>query len=182
VNTLKATKEPPSANVRDGSFQMTLLENHLEQITLSAKAIADLPCVLFCSDSWRLLIWLSFPPPKIFTNALLGNQEITNLIRDTEPHERALFSVDPNAASGSSQGSIRRATTFPGNENGIIGRKSTYAGHEPRKQSAVARVLGGELLQEIQQSTRRATSQRNGGGSGVNVEILVRGAEKLCAV
>ena len=159
-----------------------LLENHLEQITLSAKAIADLPCVLFWPDSWRLLIWLRFPPPKIFTNALLGNQEITNLIRDTEPHERALFSVDPNAVSGSSRRLTRRATTFRGKEKGMTGRKSAYIGQEPRKQSAVARVLGGELLQEIQQSTRRATSQRNIGGSGVNVEILLRGAEKLCAV
>ncbi|EAQ83217.1 hypothetical protein CHGG_09621 [Chaetomium globosum CBS 148.51] len=32
-----------------------------------------------------------FPPPKIFTNALLSNPDITSLIRDTEAHERALF-------------------------------------------------------------------------------------------
>ena len=38
------------------------------------------------------------------------------------------------------------------------------------------------MLREIQQSNRHATAQRNGGGSGVNVEILLRGAEKLCAV
>jgi hypothetical protein len=38
------------------------------------------------------------------------------------------------------------------------------------------------MLREIQQSNRYANAQRNGGGSGVNVEILLRGAEKLCAV
>lgn len=71
---------------------------------------------------------------------------------------------------------------FPAEDNRVFGRKSIYAIQEPRKQSAVARVLGGEMLQEIQQSNRHATSQRNGGGSGVNVDILLRGAEKLCAV
>ena len=162
---------------------MTLLENHLEQICLSARAIADMPCVLRCSGSWRLLTGPRFTAPKIFANALIGNHEITNLIRDTEPHERALFSVDPNTVNGSSsQRSIRRATAFPGDGNGVTGRKSTYTRQDPRKQSAVAGVLGGEMLHEIQQSTRHATSQRNGGGSGVNVEILLRGAEKLCAV
>lgn len=71
---------------------------------------------------------------------------------------------------------------FPGDENVVLGRKSTYTSQESRKQSAVARVLGGEMLQEIQQSNWRATSQRNGGGNGVNIEVLLRGAEKLCAV
>ncbi|KFY34136.1 hypothetical protein V495_08206, partial [Pseudogymnoascus sp. VKM F-4514 (FW-929)] len=58
---------------------MSFLSNHLEQISLSAQSIASLP----------------FPPPKIFTNALLASHDITALIRDTEPHERALFSVPP---------------------------------------------------------------------------------------
>ena len=133
-------------------------------------------------DLWLLLTQSRFPPPKIFTNALLGNHEITNLIRDTEPHERALFSIDPNVAYGSSsQRSGRRVTLFP-EDNRVLGRKSIYTIQEARKKSAVARVLGGEMLQEIQQSNRNATSQRDGGGSGVNVDILLRGAEKLCAV
>ena len=124
-----------------------------------------------------------FPPPKLFTNALLGNHEITNLIRDTEPHERALFSIDPNVANDSlSRRSTRRAAGFPRGDSGVSGRKSIYTSQEPTKQSAVARVLGGEMLQEIQQSNNRATSQGNGGASGVNIEILLRGAEKLCAV
>lgn len=43
-------------------------------------------------------------------------------------------------------------------------------------QSAVSRVLGNELLKEIRQSSNNRTH------GGVNVEILLRGAEKLCEV
>jgi hypothetical protein len=46
-----------------------------------------------------------------------------------------------------------------------------YASAPPVQQSAVARVLGPEMLTEIRQSGR---------GRGVNVEVLLRGAEKLC--
>lgn len=56
-----------------------------------------------------------------------------------------------------------------------------YAASEPRKQSAVARVLGTDMLQEIQRSSRNARS-RNGAAGGVNVEVLLNGAERLCAV
>ena len=50
-------------------------------------------------------------------------------------------------------------------------RKSIYATAPPVQQSAVARVLGDEMLSEIRQTHR---------GRGVNVELLLRGAEKLC--
>ena len=125
----------------------------------------------------------SFPPPKIFTKALLGNHEITNLIRDTEAHEWALFSLTAEPpTSSSSRKSTRRGTLFYGEDNGSINRKSTFNLHEPRKHSAVARVLGGEMLHEIQQSRSLAKSQNNGVVGSVNVEALLRGAEKLCAV
>jgi hypothetical protein len=62
-----------------------------------------------------------------------------------------------------------------------MGRKSVYAGSEPRKQSAVARVLGQDMLKEIQRSSGNAQS-RNGTADGVNVEVLLAGAERLCAV
>ena len=52
---------------------------------------------------------------------------------------------------------------------------------EPKKQSAVARVLGGDMLQEIQQSNRGA-SQKGGTSKGANVEVLLQGAEKLCSI
>lgn len=162
---------------------MTLLDNHLEQISLSARAIADLPYAERYLNLHSLLTRLRFPSSKIFTNALLGNPEITNLIRDTDPHERALFTVDPNATSAtSSRRSTKRVTNFRGEENAGFPHQSIYTVQDPRRESAVARVLGGEMLKEIQRSSNNAKSQRNGGGSGVNVEALLRGAEKLCAV
>ena len=58
-----------------------------------------------------------------------------------------------------------------------------YAARDPRKQSAVAQVLGGDVLDEIQRSSGAAKGQRAGGGKGeINVEVLLRGAEKLCSV
>ncbi|ERF70762.1 hypothetical protein EPUS_05114 [Endocarpon pusillum Z07020] len=142
---------------------MTLLLNHLEQISGSARSIGE----------------LQFPPPKIFTNALLGNHEITTLIRDTEPHERALFSVDPYAKNLPAQRrSHRRTTAFSSDEKG--GHALFNAG--PRKQSAVARVLGSHMLQEIEATRGHASNQKSGRSGGVNVEVLLKGAEKLCAV
>jgi hypothetical protein len=44
------------------------------------------------------------------------------------------------------------------------------------KQSAVARVLGNEMLLEIRQSSGSAAR----GKGNVNVEVLLRGAERLC--
>ena len=63
-----------------------------------------------------------FPPPKIFTNALLQPHDITALIRDTEAHERALFSVPPPPpapkAQDPSSSSNRRNTIFNPNGGG----------------------------------------------------------------
>ncbi|KIW28210.1 uncharacterized protein PV07_07890 [Cladophialophora immunda] len=136
---------------------MALLANHLEQISLSAKSISE----------------LEFPPPKIFTNALLNNQEITTLIRDTEPHERALFSIDPNAINRNRpQNGFRPTDT----KNGLQGRQSGFPSARPIKQSAVSALLGKEMLQEIRQSSSGRSRE------GVNVEVLLRGAERLCEV
>lgn len=56
-----------------------------------------------------------------------------------------------------------------------------YASSEPRKQSAVARVLGSDMLKEIQRSSGNARSQ-TGLAGGVNVEVLLAGAERLCTI
>jgi len=111
----------------------------------------------------RLTLDDRFPPPKIFTNALLGDHEITTLIRDTEAHERALFSFDPGVKS----------THVNGHD--VLGRKSGYRNTPPARQSAVTRILGKEMLQEIRAASGHAARSRD----GVNVEILLRGAEKL---
>ncbi|KAI1207638.1 DASH complex, subunit Spc34 [Annulohypoxylon truncatum] len=147
---------------------MSLLPAHFEQIAISCQGIDSLP----------------FPPPKIFTNALLVNDDITSLIRDTEPHERALFSVPPPPPPGTSQNpepptqSSRRQTVF----NVASGEVTTSGGNTgrnagaPRRHTAVAAVLGGGLHEQIRRSERR------GGKDDIDVEILLKGAEKLCGV
>ncbi|KAJ5884966.1 hypothetical protein N7495_009476 [Penicillium taxi] len=143
---------------------MALLESHLEQISLSSNAIANLP----------------FPPPRIFTNALLGSHDITSLIRDTESHERALFQVDPAAKPhGSQRRATRRGTMFPTEPENETMASRIYSARNKSNQSAVARVLGSDMMEEIKRST--GTSTRGPRGE-VNIEVLLRGAEKLCKV
>ncbi|KAK5115728.1 hypothetical protein LTR62_000817 [Meristemomyces frigidus] len=140
----------------------SLLSSHLEQISLCAQSIADLP----------------FPPPKIFTNALLSSHDITALIRDTEAHERALFHLAPPAIpTKSSDFTSSIASVAP--VSTAARRATTYGTRQPRSR-AVAAVLGGDLYKQ----TRNATSI---GGVGrqkgdVDVEVLLEGAEKLAAV
>ncbi|EEA19629.1 hypothetical protein TMatcc_009765 [Talaromyces marneffei ATCC 18224] len=141
---------------------MSLLESHLEQITLSANAIAD----------------LSFPPPKIFTNALLNTPDITALIRDTEVHERALFTLDASAKP-SQRRATRRGTTFPADTQRETMISRINAARSNRHQSAVARVLGNDMMEEIRRSAGSSTRLQRG---EVNVEVLLKGAEILCNV
>ncbi|KAG9190218.1 DASH complex, subunit Spc34 [Alternaria panax] len=158
---------------------MALLDAHLEQISLCAASIAELP----------------FAPPKIFTNALLQNHDITSLIRDTEIHERALFSVPPPPAAPKhaepAPSTNRRNTIF--NPNGGGGTSTSGGGanavRAPRRNTAVAAVLGNELVERI----RRGGGGGAGSGLGyrmyngsnkneIDVESLLEGAEKLLGV
>lgn len=114
-----------------------------------------------------------FPPPKIFTNALLRTQDITALIRDTEAHERALFSLAPSSELlESSEGGSKR--------------KGNDKYRNPTRSTAVAAVLGGDMAERLRRekagetrSLRRATGMPK---DDLDVEYLLRGAEKLCAV
>lgn len=139
---------------------MSLLERHLEQISLSSESIATLP----------------FPPPKIFTNALLSTPDITSLIRDTEPHERALFSVPPPPPPVTSttpypdpKSSTRRQTVF-NVAQGEVTAGGAVGARAPRRNTAVAAVLGAELHSEVRKTE---------GKGEVDIEVLLRGVEKL---
>jgi hypothetical protein len=171
---------------------MSLLSAHFEQIAISCQGIDNLPyepSVLSSSLS-LLLKRARFPPPKIFTNALLSSHDITALIRDTEAHERALFSVPPPPPPATSQpkpeppkssstSSSRRQTVFnvaSGEVTTSGGATSRSAGGAPRRHTAVAAVLGGDLHDQIRQSERGRSKD------DVDVEVLLRGAEKLCGV
>ncbi|CAK7208677.1 hypothetical protein SCUCBS95973_000183 [Sporothrix curviconia] len=155
---------------------MSHLGVYLDQISVSCQGIRSLP----------------FPPPKVFTNALLYNDDITSLIRDTEAHERALFSVpppppaakttQPEAASASSTDTPatsttkRRQTVFNVAAGEVTtGPPTARPSATPRRQTAVAAVLGGDLHAQI---GRRAPNN----SGDVDVNILLKGAEKLCSV
>lgn len=174
---------------------MTLLDAHLEQISLCAASIAELPYEIhsFMHVIPRLTKH-SFAPPKIFTNALLQNHDITSLIRDTEVHERALFSVPPPPAAPKhadpSASTNRRNTVFNPNGGGAsISGGGANAVRAPRRNTAVAAVLGNDLVERI----RRGGGGGAGSGLGyrtydgnnkneVDVESLLEGAEKLLGV
>ncbi|KAJ4303775.1 hypothetical protein N0V90_002676 [Kalmusia sp. IMI 367209] len=126
---------------------MTLLDAHLEQISLCAQSISELP----------------FPAPKIFTNALLQSHDITTLIRDTESHERALFSVPQAPPASKAQDSNRRNTIF--NPNG----------------TATSISGGGANAVRAPQEKHRC-SGCVGNKNEVDVETLLEGAEKLLGV
>lgn len=136
----------------------------------------------------------------MFTNALLYNDDITSLIRDTEAHERALFSVPAplpaakatpaetaaaaafksgEADTASSSSTRRRQTVFNVAAGEVTtGPPSARPSAAPRRQTAVAAVLGGDLHAQI----GRRAGGGNGGGGDVDVNILLKGAEKLCSV
>ncbi|KAI9731071.1 MAG: hypothetical protein M1818_007928 [Claussenomyces sp. TS43310] len=142
---------------------MSLLSSHLDQIALSSESIGTLP----------------FPPPKVFTNALLASHDITSLIRDTEAHERALFSVPPPPPAPTSQNhpdpnsstSGRRRTVF-NVAGGEVTSSAATAPRAPRRNTAVAAVLGPELNSAIKSSENQTRGE-------IDVEVLLRGAEKL---
>ncbi|GJN71188.1 hypothetical protein PLICBS_005250 [Purpureocillium lilacinum] len=151
---------------------MSLLAAHLDQISYSCQGIDALP----------------FPPPKIFANALLSNHDITSLIRDTEPHERALFSVPPPPPPATSSRSVeqpapdarsataRRQTVFNVASGEVTTGPPTRGSTHPRRHTAVAAVLGGEMHDQLRRGAAAAA------GGDVDVEVLLRGAEKLCGV
>ncbi|KAL8930380.1 MAG: hypothetical protein Q9172_000089 [Xanthocarpia lactea] len=125
---------------------MALLENHLEQISLSAAAIAELP----------------FPPPKKYTNALLRPHDITALIRDTEAHERVLFRSAPTGRA-SSQGhdsGPRRNTAYGSKRESEYLSNSINMPRPPRLRSAVTTLLGTEFGEQLRSEGVQSGKER----------------------
>ncbi|KAI5793748.1 DASH complex subunit Spc34 [Peziza echinospora] len=114
------------------------LLQHLGQIEAAAASIESLP----------------FPPPSIFTNAILRADNITSLIRDTESHERVLFTV-PSLSQGPTRA--------------------------PRRNTAVAAMLGKDMVEQLRRGGGGGVGGGIGGlATGeVDVDVLLQGAEKL---
>lgn len=146
----------------------TLLNSHLSQISLCATSLSTLP----------------FPGPGRFTNALLSpSHDITSLIRDTEPHERALFHLAPpplpntKSTGNFGDGSVGSANALVMGGGGAGRRQTTYAAARQPKSKAVAAVLGGEMYQRTREGGGEARAKGD-----VDVEVLLAGAEKLAGV
>lgn len=54
-----------------------------------------------------------------------------------------------------------------------------YSARNSRNQSAIARVLGSDMMEEIKRSSGTLCRESRG---EVNIEVLLRGAEILCRV
>lgn len=152
----------------------TLLSSHLQQISLCATSILELP----------------FPGPKMFANALLARHDITALIRDTETHERSLFSVAPPCVSSKSQGQQFTGSVSVSTNSGQQASTGhgTSSSRQPKRNTAVATVLGGHLYRKIQNASTGGDANagygqaRNTEKGDLDVDILLEGAEKLCNV
>lgn len=151
----------------------SLLASHFEQMAVCASSIASLP----------------FPGPKSFTNALLAPHDITALIRDTEAHERALFSIAPPPVPNKSQIHQFSSSLSAPLQSSQQSRPALNpsSARQPRRHTAVAAVLGGDLYRRTRNgldpdSTNRYARPPARDRSNVDVELLLEGAEKLCAV
>ncbi|GAB7357134.1 hypothetical protein MBLNU459_g7930t1 [Dothideomycetes sp. NU459] len=154
----------------------SLLSSHFEQMAVCASSIAALP----------------FPGPRPFTNALLAPHDITALIRDTEAHERALFSIAPPPVPSKSQihqfsSSLTPPVASSSHHSRAAPLASAPSARQPRRHTAVAAVLGGDLYRRTRTGLDADATGRYGrptarDRSAVDVELLLEGAEKLCAV
>lgn len=118
---------------------------------------------------------------------MLHSPDITALIRDTEAHELALFSLVPKNDKSSGRNALdnpaRRGTAFSVQEERPVHDQTFRA---PRRGTAVAAMLGGDLQQQIRweynRSNKDSKRERRDYKNDIDVEVLLRGAEKLCEV
>ena len=119
---------------------------------------------------------------------MLHATDITSLIRDTEAHERALFSIALDDGGVVSRRRTiatakRRATGFT-NQTDELEQEHNF--RAPRKGKAVAAVLGGDLHERIRKEFHRDSSQVRGTRrqerDDFDVELLLAGAQRLCSV
>lgn len=116
---------------------------------------------------------------------MLNSHDITALIRDTEAHERALFTLAPPEElfppKAPQDSAHRRNTTFE------IGRDMPHLSttiRGPRRNIAITAFLGGDLAAKLQRErTKPVPTPRDAARQTeeLNVDLLLQGAERLCA-
>lgn len=114
-------------------------------------------------------------PPKIFTNAILHPHDITALIRDTEAHERALFTA---GTLSQPQNGPRRSTIYGAGNNSHLSINNTGLIRGTGHDFVVAKALG-----PVRGEPTTKDAANDGRGSGeIDIDVLLDGAEKLCGV
>ena len=106
-----------------------------------------------------------FLPPRIFTNAILHSPDITALIRDTEAHERALFTIaaEQEEAQPTAAKIARRSTIHNANGPG-----ASVNSQKQGQRATLATLLGGNVGDLVK---RQAPKQR---GDQSEVDIVLR--------
>lgn len=102
------------------------------------------------------------------------------MIRDTEAHERALFTLGPSDQSSrpSTANIDRRSKVHDLNGAGEHYTNGNGFTRSQRHVSAVATLLGGELGEQI----RKEGAKEGKEWGEVDVNLLLKDAEKLCGV
>jgi len=122
----------------------SLLSHHLEQISSTSSAISI----------------LTFLGPKPFTNAMLARRDLSDLLRETLPHENALFSLSmPNPQPSSS--------TIPSS------KKST---------NILTAALGPSLARKIHPAPSSNVQSSSREHRELDVDLLLNATSKLCTV
>ena len=98
------------------------------------------------------------------------------MIRDTETHERALFTIAP--VNEGTRPSARRGTVHALGRAVDPYRNGGRFMKSHRPGAAVATLLGGELGEQIRKEASKEGKERG----EIDVNLLLRGAEKLCGV
>ena len=111
---------------------------------------------------------------------MLHSHDITALIRDTEAHERALFTLQaPSQGARPPRANVARRTTL----HGLHGNAESYDSapslvRNPRQGSTVATLLGGSFGEQIRKETSKEGRERG----ELDVNLLLKGAETLCGI
>ncbi|KAL8788456.1 MAG: hypothetical protein Q9213_001679 [Squamulea squamosa] len=122
----------------------------------------------------------SFPPPKQYTNALLRPHDITALIRDTETHERVLFRYAPSLPDSSiDRGSGPQQVTAYASKRGSEYLSNSIDFPRPSHHRSIdTTLLGTDLREQLRIGGAQPGKERG----EVNVDLLLKGAERLCAI
>ena len=85
--------------------------------------------------------------------------------------------VDPNSSELDAR-STRRGTTYASNSNGELSKGGTNSYLVPQPNNTARLLLGGDVVDHIRRNGLNEGREK----TGVDVDLLLKGAESLCTV